>query len=112
MTTIESLTTLLTSKGFNVFYGEAPDDTLCPYLVMTDIEHPNFSADNRTFTKTTSLRLRLVESEAHDWTLINTLEETLDSVPLPYSSTDVSVPSEHVCETYYDITFLGGTQNG
>lgn len=109
---IESLMTALTAAGFDAYLNEAPDGTACPYVVLQDVEHPNFAADNRTFTKTTTLRLRLVESEVHDWTLINTLEQTLDNIPLPYASTDVSVPSEHVCESYYDISFLGGNKNG
>lgn len=109
---IESLVTILTSAKFNVFFGEAPDGTDCPYIVITDITHPNFAADNKTFSKTTSLRLRLIESEVHDWNLIQTLEDTLDSAELAYSSTDVQVPSEHVCESYYDLRFYGGNKNG
>lgn len=109
---IEELVKILTTANFDVHYGEAPDGTECPYVVITDVYHPNFAADNKTFTKTTTLRLRLVESENHDWTLIQTLENTLDSIPLPYSETDVDVPDEHVCETYFDLTFLGGNKNG
>ena len=109
---IESLVTILTTAKFNVFFGEAPDGTDCPYIVINDITHPNFAADNKTFSKTTSLRLRLIESEVHNWNLIQTLEDTLDTAELTYSSTDVQVPSEHVCETYYDLRFLGGNKNG
>lgn len=108
---IESLVTLLTTAKFDVHLGRAPDGTACPYVVLTEITHPNFAADNFTFTKTTSLRITLVESEVHDWKLIGDLEAVLDSIPLPYSVTDVQEPSEHVCETYYDISFLGGTEN-
>ena len=108
---IESLYKLLTDAKFDVHYGKAPNGTKCPYVVMSDIEHPNFAADNATYTKTTSLRLVLVESERHDWSLINTLESVLDSIPLPYSETDVVEPTERVCETYFDISFLGGTQD-
>lgn len=108
---IETLVTLLKTEKFDVHYGVAPDGTPCPYIVLTDIEHPNFAADNKTFTKTTSLRITLVESEVHDWTLISKLEKVLDSIPLPYSATDNQEPSEHVCESYYDISFLGGTEN-
>ena len=105
---IENLITVLTTAKFNVFLNEAPDGTECPYVVLTQITHPNFAADNKTFGKTTSLELRLVESEVHDWSLIKTLEDTLDAIPLPYSSEDLSLPSEHVCETRYDLTFYGG----
>lgn len=110
--TIETLFSTLKTKKFNCFYGEAPNGTKCPYVVFDDIQHPNFAADNKTFCKTTNLRLRLVEANSHDWTLIKTLEDTLDSLQLPYGSTDVQVPSEGVCETYYDLTFEGGTTNG
>lgn len=108
---IESLYKLLTNAKFDVHYGKAPNGTKCPYVVMSDIEHPNFAADNATYTKTTSLRLVLVESESHDWSLINALEAVLDSIPLPYSETDIVEPTERVCETYFDISFLGGTQD-
>lgn len=109
---IEELVTILTTAKFDVHLGEAPDGTECPYLVLTDITHPNFAADNKTFTKTTTLRLRLVESENHDWTLIQSLEDTLDAIPVPYTTTLVDAPEEHVCESYYDLTFLGGNKNG
>lgn len=108
---IESLYTALTSGGFDVHYGKAPNGTKCPYVVLSEITHPNFAADNATYTKTTSLRLVLVESEVHNWELIETLEGVLDNIPLPYSETDVVEPSERVCETYFDISFLGGTEN-
>lgn len=109
--TIETLVTALESTGFNVFMNEAEDGTACPYVVLTDITHPNFGADNRTYAKTTSLELRLVESETHDWALIDDLEEALDAIPLFYSSEDMNVPSEHVCEMIYNINFYGGTKN-
>lgn len=110
--TIQDLYTALKTAKFDAHYGEAPDGTKCPYIVLTDITHDNFAADNHTFAKTTELRLRLVESEVHDWTLIDTLEDLLDSLSLPYSVTDVQVPSEHVCEMYYDLAFQGGNTNG
>lgn len=108
---IETLKTLLESAKFNVFLGKAPDGTVCPYVVLEDITHPNFAADNKTFSKTTSLRITLVESEVHDWSLIHDLEAVLDSIPLPYNSEDGQDTSEHVCESYYYISFLGGTKN-
>ena len=111
MMTIESLITLLKTAKFDVHYGTAPEGTACPYIVLTDVGHPNFAADNKNLVKTTSLRLTLVESEIHNWDLIDALEAVLDNIPLPYSSEDNQVPSEHVCETYYDISFLGGTEN-
>lgn len=110
--TIQDLVKVLSDAKFNVFLNDAPVGTECPYVVLTQISHPNFAADNKTFIRTTSLELVLVESEVHDWNLIKTLEETLDSIPLPYSSEDESIPSEHVCETVYDLTFLGGNTNG
>ena len=108
---IQDLYTALTTAKFDVHFGEAPNGTSCPYIVLTDVTHPNFGADNKTFTKSTELRLRLVEAECHDWTLIDTLEDVLDKLNLPYGSTDVQVPSEGVCETYYDLAFLGGNTN-
>lgn len=108
---IQDLYKALTDAKFDVHYGEAPVGTTCPYIVFTDITHPNFGADNKTWQKTTELRLRLVEAEMHDWTLIDTLEDLLDSLNLPYGSTDVQAPSEGVCEMYYDLTFLGGNKN-
>ena len=108
---IETLVSDLTTAKFDVHYGVAPDGTACPYITLTDITHPNFAADDKTYTKTTSLRITLVESEVHNWNLHAELEKVLDSYPLPYSITDVQDPSEHVCETYYDISFLGGTKN-
>lgn len=110
--TIESLITLLEANNFNTFMNRAEQGTSCPYVVLTDIQHPNFGADNKVFSKTTSLTLRLVESEVHDWDLINKLEDTLDSASIYYESEDVFVPEEHVCETHYEITFFGGTNNG
>ena len=71
---IESLVTLLTTAKFDVYLGEAPDGAACPYIVLTDVENPNFAADNKTYTETTSLRLRLVESE------VNSEEHTRRSV--------------------------------
>lgn len=109
---IESLVTLLTTAKFNVYLGKAPDETPCPYIVLTDLGNPNFAADNKTYTETTSLRLRLVESEVHDWNLHTTLKNTLDGASLPYSATFVDDSSENVCETYFDLRFLGGIQNG
>ena len=109
--TIEEFYTTLTSNGFDAHYGEAPNGTSCPYVVLTNITHQNFATDNRTYFKTTELRLRLVEAQYHDWELINKLEDLLDSLKIPYGSTDLQVPSEHVCETYYDITITGGKTN-
>lgn len=110
--TIESLISLLETKNFNVFLHEAPDDTVCPYVVLERIRHLNVGADNRVYVKTTSLRLRLVESEVHNWNLVSLLENTLDEANLFYSSDDVSDPSEHVCETHFELSFYGGTTNG
>lgn len=109
---IESLYSALEAKGFDTYLNTAPDGTECPYLVIEAIDHPNFFADNKTFTKTTSLRLRLVEAEVHDWSLIAKLEKALDDLGFPYSSEDVSDTAERVCETYYNINFLGGNKNG
>lgn len=109
--TITELKTILEAEDFNVFLGEADDGTACPYIVLTNISHPNFGADNKVYKKTTSLLLRLVESEYHDWDLIEKLENTLDSIPIFYDSTDVRLESENVCETHYEINFYGGTRN-
>lgn len=109
---IEELYTALTNAKFNASYGEADDGTECPYVVLTDISHPNFAADNKTSAKTTTLTLRLVEDGSHDWDLIEQLETLLDSLQLPYSATDLQDPTEHVCEMYYQIRFLGGNTNG
>ncbi len=108
---IENIYTLLTTAKFNVFSGEADDGTPCPYVVLTNINNPNFAADNKTFTETTSLRIRLVESEVHNWELIDSLKKVLDDASLPYSVEYVDDSSEHVCETYFDIRFLGGITN-
>ena len=103
--TIADLYTALTTAKFDVHYGEAPKGTKCPYIVLTNITHDNFAADNKTFAKTTELRLRLIEAEVHDWDLIAALETVLDGLSLPYGSTDIQIPSEGVCETYYDLAF-------
>lgn len=108
---IESLVTALSTAKFDVHLGKAPDGTACPYVVITDLTNPNFAADNKTYTETTSLRLKLVESKVHNWTLIATLKTTLDNLSLPYSSESVEDESEGVCETYFDLRFLGGIQN-
>lgn len=108
---IESLKTLLETAKFNVFLNKAPDGTPCPYVVMEEVTHPNFAADNSTFTKTTSLKVTLVESEVHDWTLIASLEAVFDSIPLPYNSDESQDSEESACESYYYISFLGGTEN-
>jgi hypothetical protein len=109
---LESLVAALTGAGFNVNLHNAPIGTVCPYLVIQDLDHPNYFADNKTFGKTTGLTLRLVESEVHDWDLLDTLEQTLDGLGLPFYSEDSSIPSEHVCESYYYINFYGGNKNG
>ena len=72
--TIQTLVSLLTEAKFDVHLESAPDGTACPYVVLEDLTQPNFAADNGTYTEITSLRLTLVESEVHDWTLINTLK--------------------------------------
>ena len=109
--TISSLKTLLEEKKFDVHLNVAPVGTVCPYIVMRDVENPNFAADNKTYTETTSLRLNLVESEVHNWSLHSTLKSILNENDLPYSVTYVDDTSEHVCETYFDIRFLGGIIN-
>ena len=109
--TIADLYSALSVNGFDVHYGDAPVGTVCPYVVFTNIEHPNFGADNKTYVKTTDLRIRLVEAEYHDWQLIGRLEDLLDDLGLAYGSTDIQAPSESVCETYYDISFLGGNKD-
>lgn len=109
--TIESLVKTLTDAGFDTYLGSAPDGTRCPYVVLEDIEHENFGADNRVYQKTTELTIRLVESERHNFSLIDTMEDTLDSVGLFYSSEDVTDSHEHVCETHYQISFYGGNKN-
>ena len=109
--TIETLKTMLENAKFDVSLGKAPKGTMCPYVVIRDIEQPNFAADNKTYIETTSLQIRLVESEVHDWALIDTLKGVLDQVPLTYSVTFIDDSSEHVCETYFDIRFLGGIKN-
>ncbi len=108
---IEELKSQLEENGFNVNLGVAPDGTACPYIVIRDITNPNFAADNKTFTETTSLRIRLIESEVHNWELIDLLKKVLDNASLPYSVEYVDDSSEHVCETYFDIRFLGGITN-
>lgn len=108
---ISVLKALLEDNKFDVHLNEAPAGTACPYIVMRDVENPNFAADNKTYTETTSLRLNLVESEVHNWSLHSTLKSILDENDLPYSVTYVDDTSEHVCETYFDIRFLGGIIN-
>ena len=109
---LESLVAALTGAGFNVNLHSAPVGTVCPYLVIQDLDHPNYFADNKTFGKTTGLTLRLVESEVHDWDLLDTLEQTLNGLELPFYSEISSIPSEHVCESFYYINFYGGNKNG
>ena len=108
---IEELKSQLETNGFNVNLGVAPDGTACPYIVFRDVTNPNFAADNKTYTETTSLRLKLVESEVRNWSLHATLKGILDENSLPYSVTYVDDSDEHVTETYFDITFLGGILN-
>lgn len=105
---IETLVKALKDAKFDVHFGHAPDGTACPYVVLTDVENPNFAADNLTYTETTSLRLRLVESATHNWSLIDTLKSVLTKFGLTYSVTYVDDTSENVCETYFDLRFLGG----
>jgi len=106
-----TLVNTLTDAGFNVFKGSADDGTPCPYVVIENVTHPNFGADNRVYAKSTRLRLRLVESEVHDWELVEKLENALDELGLFYSSDDVTDESEHVCEMHYLISFFGGNTN-
>lgn len=109
--TVSELISLLTTAKFDVYLNKAPDGTACPYVVLEDLTHPNFAADNSTFTKTTSLKITLVESEVHNWTLISSLEAVLDSIPLPYNSDSSEDTGENACESYYYISFLGGIKN-
>lgn len=108
---IKNIYTLLTTAKFNVFFGKAPDGTLCPYIVLTDLSNPNFAADNKVYQETTSLRIKLVESEVHDWTLHTTLKNVLDGASLPYSVDFGDDSEEKACESYYDIRFIGGITN-
>lgn len=108
---IETLISILRTAEFDVYLNEAPDNTACPYLVLTNIEHPNFGADNKVYVRTTELLIRLVEANVHDYELIASLEKLLDDNNIFYSEDDVSVPSEHVCETHFSITFYGGNTN-
>lgn len=109
--TISSLVALLAEAKFDVYLGTAPDGTACPYLVLTDAEMPNFAADNKVYMETTSLRIKVVESEVHDWSLHSTLKSVLAGASLPYSVDFADDSDEHVCETYYDIRFIGGITN-
>ena len=109
--TTQTLVSLLTEAKFDVHLESAPDGTACPYVVLEDLTQPNFAADNETYTEITSLRLTLVESEVHDWTLINTLKGVLNGIPLPYSAEYIKDTTEHVCEVRFDISFLGGIEN-
>ena len=108
---ISELKALLEIEKFDVHLGVAPDGTACPYIVFRDLTNPNFAADNKTYSETTSLRLNLVESEVRNWSLHATLKGILDNNSLPYSVTYVDDSDEHVTETYFDITFLGGILN-
>lgn len=108
---IETLISILRAADFNVFLHEAPDGTACPYLVIDRIEHENFGADNQVYAKTTELLLRLVEANRHDYELIASLENLLDENKLFYSEDDASLPSEHVTETHFEISFFGGNKN-
>lgn len=108
---ISELKALLEIDKFDVHLGVAPDGTACPYIVFRDVNNPNFAADNKTYTETTSLRINLVESEVRNWSLHATLKGILDENSLPYSVTYVDDSDEHVTETYFDITFLGGILN-
>lgn len=109
--TVTSLMALLTEAKFNAFFGKAPDGTACPYIVFTDTSNPNFAADNKVYCETTSLRIKLVESEVNDWSLHSTLKSVLDGASLPYSVDFADDSDEHVCETYFDIRFIGGISN-
>lgn len=109
--TVTSLMALLTEAKFNAFFGKAPDGTACPYIVLTDTSNPNFAADNTVYKETTSLRIKLVESEVHDWNLHATLKSVLDGASLPYSVDFGEDSEESACESYYDIRFIGGITN-
>ncbi len=109
--TIKDIYDALTLAHFDVHFGEAPDGTACPYVVFRDITHPNILADNKTFFKTTETELTLVEAGAHDFALQKDLEDTLDSLDLPYTVSESWLPSENVIETYYTIAVYGGVTN-
>ena len=51
------------------------------YIDLTDTSNPNFAADNTVYQETTSLRIKLVESEVHDWNLHATLKSVLEENP-------------------------------
>lgn len=97
------------SASFDVHYGKAPVGTECPYLVFTEISHPNILADDKTYFKTTECQLTLVEAGAHDFELQASLETLLDGLDLPYTTDESWLPDEGVVETYYQIAVYGNT---
>jgi len=109
--TLQDLYEALDTAGFSAHYGEAPDGTSCPYVVLTDITNPNILADNKTFFKTTECTLTLVEAFVHDFELQASLEEVLDGLDLPYTMSESWLPEEHVIETYYTLAIYGGVAN-
>lgn len=94
---------------FDVYYGTAPVGTECPYLVFTEVEHPNILADDVTYFKVTEFTLTLVEAGAHDFELQASLEEELDKLNLPYTVDEAWAPDEGVVETYYSLSVYGNT---
>lgn len=105
---IESIISILKTAGFSAFYEYAPDDTPLPFVVLRDVTHPNFFADNVTLVPTTTLELVYVEAEAHNWANITTLETTLTNAGLAFSSEDIRISDENIVEMVYTITFVGG----
>lgn len=87
-------------KDFRYFYGSAPVGTKLPYLVGSDTQSDNFSADSKVFSKLNNFQLEfysLKKDEAKE----EDIETILDSLGLFYDKTE----SYDEDQTFYLITY-------
>lgn len=104
---IKDLYDALSEAQINTFYGDAPDGTPCPFVSLRSITHPNILADDLTYAPATEIDLVIVEAHTRDFALSAAVERVLNVLHLPYTSEEISVPSEHVQETHYNIALYG-----
>lgn len=104
---IKDLYDALTAAKIPTYYGPAPDGTPCPFVSFRDINHPNYIADDMTYHPATEITLALVQGHTRDLVLIAQIEGVLNTLHLPFTSEEISVPSEHVNEILYNIAFYG-----
>lgn len=85
---------------FQAGTGQQPP-FICWYFTGDD----DFAADNRNYQRIRSLRIE-VYTDTKDFTLEEAVEDTLDSLHLPYSKVETHIDSERMHMTTYDLDMV------